>query len=60
MTLFLYSFPIKLCIRVWDNILVEGSAFIFKFPLAIMEIFEKELLEKDLDEINDLFESLNA
>jgi hypothetical protein len=60
MTLFLYSFPMRLCIRLWDNILVEGILFMFKFPLAIMEIFHDAILEKDLEEINDLFESLNS
>jgi len=50
----------NLCIRVWDNILVEGSVFMFKFPLAIMAIFEKAMLEMDLEQINDLFESLNS
>lgn len=60
MTLFLYSFPMHICIRVWDNMLVEGSVFMLKFPLAIMEQYETTLLEMDLEAINDFFESLNS
>ena len=59
MTLFLYSFPMNICIRVWDNLLVEGISFMFKFPLAIMDLFQKDLLESDLEGINNLFESWN-
>jgi len=49
----------NICIRVWDNLLVEGISFMFKFPLAIMDLFQKDLLESDLEGINNLFESWN-
>jgi hypothetical protein len=60
MTLFLYSFPMKLCIRLWDNLLVEGLTLIFKFPLAIMEILEKTLLKSNFEEVNDILSNLRT
>ena len=60
MTLFLYSFPMKLCIRIWDLILVEGFSFLFKFPLALMELYEDRLLAMDLEMINDLFQKFDS
>lgn len=58
MTLFLYSFPLKLCIRLWDNLLVEDLVLIFKFPLAIMEILEPVLLKANFEEVNDVLSNL--
>lgn len=60
MTLFLYSFPLKLCIRLWDNLLVEGLVLIFKFPLAIMEILEPVLLKANFEEVNDILSNLRT
>lgn len=58
MTLFLSSFPMGLCIRVWDNFLAEGRVFMFKFPLAIMKIFEQQMLNSSIEGLNDLINSL--
>ena len=55
-TLFLYSFPLGLCIRVWDNLLVKGIVFLFKVPLVILGILEEKLLELELEEVRDLFD----
>jgi hypothetical protein len=60
MTLFLYSFPLKLWIRLWDNLLVEGLVYIFKFPLAIMEILETTLLKWNFEEVNDVLSNLRT
>ncbi|CAI2386137.1 unnamed protein product [Moneuplotes crassus] len=60
MTLFLYSFPMKLCIRLWDNLLVEGLVYIFKFPLAIMEILESTLLKCNFEEVNEILSNLRT
>ena len=40
MTCFLYSFPLGLCIRMWDNILAFGTRFIFNLSLAILGLLE--------------------
>ena len=60
MTLFLYSFPLKLCIRLWDNLLVEGLVMIFKFPLAIMTILENVLIKWNFEEVNDVLSNLRT
>ena len=37
-TCFLYSFPLGLCLRIWDNILADGTKFFFKVTLAILKL----------------------
>lgn len=39
---------------------MEGSKFMFKFPMAILDIFKKDLLKMDLEEINNFLEGLNS
>ena len=58
-TIFLYSFPLGLCIRIWDNILADGTKFFFKAALAILRLVESELLVLDFSEINEYFKSFN-
>mmetsp|Transcript_42166 Transcript_42166/g.64658 ORF Transcript_42166/g.64658 Transcript_42166/m.64658 type:complete len:127 (-) Transcript_42166:1527-1907(-) len=36
-SIFLYSFPMGLCVRIWDNILAMGTRFIFNVSLAILQ-----------------------
>jgi hypothetical protein len=55
MTLFLYSFPLQLCLRIWDNILAQGFSFIFRLPLAILKLCEKDLLKLDFEDTNTYF-----
>ena len=45
-------------IRLWDHLLIEGLPYMFKFPLAIMEILESDLLNNDLEGVNDIIMSL--
>jgi len=56
-TCFLYSFPQGLCIRIWDNIMADGTKFFFKAALAILSLTESELLLLDFSEINEYFKS---
>lgn len=59
-TLFTMSLPWFLLIRVWDCLLVRGVRFIFSFSLAILRIFEKELLLfKDVSDVSEFFKKLN-
>ena len=58
-TCFLYSFPLGLCIRIWDNILADGTKFFFKVALAILKLVEQELILLDFAEINEYFKSFN-
>ena len=52
---FLYSFPLELCVRIWDNILACGTRFMFNVSLAILRSVEDRLLELDMAEINMVF-----
>ena len=58
MSIFLYSFPLGLCIRFWDNILAFGTRFIFNISLALLSLMKEQLLELDFCEINEFFKSL--
>jgi len=55
---FLYSFPLGLCLRIWDNIFAFGTRFLLSAALAILKLIEKDLLKLGLGEINDYFKSL--
>ena len=46
-----------LCLRIWDNILVHGSIYIFKVAIAILQLVEEDLLKLDMAGINDYFKS---
>ena len=59
-TCFLYSFPLGLCIRIWDNILADGTKFFFKATLAILKLVEHELMKLDFSAINDYFKAFNS
>ena len=56
-TCFLYSFPLGLCIRIWDNVLADGTKFFFKVALAILRLVESELIGLEMTEINEFFKS---
>ena len=56
-TCFLYSFPLGLCIRIWDNIMADGTKFFFKVALAILKLTENDLITLDFSEINEFFKS---
>lgn len=58
MTCFLYSFPLGLCIRLWDNILAFGTRFIFNISLSILSLLKDQLIELDFGDINEFFKSL--
>lgn len=55
---FLYSFPIGLCIRIWDNILAYGTRFIFSAALAILKLVENNLMGLSMGDINDFFKEI--
>lgn len=57
MTIFT-CFPLSLTIRIWDHLLTEGLVYMFKFPLAIMEILEDKLLAEDMEGVNDIILNL--
>ena len=52
---FLYSFPLGLCLRIWDNILAHGTKFLFQMSLAVLMLIEDKMYRLGLSEINDYF-----
>lgn len=58
MTCFLYSFPLGLCIRMWDNILAFGTRFIFNLSLSLLYLLKEQLLDLDFADINEFFKLL--
>lgn len=59
-TLFLYSFPLALCARIWDNILVEGPVFMFKTIISVISGLQKKLIKGDFDTVNKLLSEMNT
>jgi hypothetical protein len=55
MSFFLYSFPLGLCIRIWDNLLSYGTRFLFNVSLSILFLLKDQLLELDFEKINEFF-----
>lgn len=58
-TLFLYSFPLTYCLRIWDNILAEGPIFMFKTIISIISGLESKLLKGDFEKVNDIMSGFN-
>jgi len=52
---FLYSFPMGLCLRIWDNLMAYGTRFLISTALAILKLIESNILQLNLGEINDFF-----
>ena len=52
---FLYSFPLGLCLRIWDNVLAYGTRFLLSAALAILKLIEPSLIQLNFGDINDFF-----
>jgi len=52
MTVFLYSFPTKICKRIWDFFICEGIFSMIKLIIPIVNVFLDEFLEMDSIEVN--------
>ena len=59
-TLFLYSFPMHLCIRIWDNIISGGVTFIFQSAISIIKSIKGDLLGLELQEIRNYLDELKG
>ena len=58
MTCFLYSFPMGLCLRIWDNLLAFGTRFMFNICLAILKLLKDQLIELEFTDINEFLKAL--
>ena len=50
-SLFCGNFPYSAVLKIWDAILGEPEVGIFRTGLAVFKAMEKEIMEKDLEEI---------
>jgi TBC1 domain family member 14 len=54
MPLFLDHLPFDACARLWDVILLEGDAFLYRASLAILAVLEARLFFPDRQELLEL------
>lgn len=59
MTMFVYSFPPKYVVRIWDFILEQGLIGTVKVALGIIKFIENDLLSLDIFGMDQLFKHLN-
>jgi len=57
--LFLDHLPFDACVRLWDVILLEGDAFLYRASLAILAVLESRLFFPDKQELLDLLRGEN-
>jgi hypothetical protein len=60
MTLFSYSFPFDVVMRVWDMFLFEGWKVVYRVALAVLKLSEKDLLLMDFEELMPALKSLST
>jgi hypothetical protein len=46
-----------LVIRIWDNLLVHGTRYLFRVTIAILKLAEEDLLHLDISGINEYFKA---
>ncbi|KAH9982797.1 rab-GTPase-TBC domain-containing protein [Lactifluus volemus] len=59
MPLFLDHLPFDACARLWDVILLEGDAFLYRASLAILAVLEARLFFPDRQELLELLRGEN-
>ncbi|GBE77620.1 RabGAP/TBC protein [Sparassis crispa] len=57
--LFLDHLPFEACARIWDIILLEGDAFLYRAALAILAVLEPRLFFPDKNELLELLKGEN-
>ncbi|KAA1467948.1 RabGAP/TBC [Dentipellis sp. KUC8613] len=57
--LFLDHLPFEACARIWDVILLEGDAFVYRASLAILAVLEPRLFFPDRQELLELLRGQN-
>ncbi len=60
LTIFLYSFPQKQVVRIWDFIMVRGLFSVIQVAISIVKFLEKDILNLDTFGIDQLFKHLKG
>ena len=50
-TLFLEHLPFEVCARIWDVIVLEGDAFVFRMAIAVLGVLEARLFFPERKEL---------
>lgn len=51
LTLFMYNWPYKVALRMWDVIIMEGPTAFFGFALSVFELSKSRLLQMDTEQL---------
>lgn len=47
MTLYLYNFPVNICLRIWDFFISEGIFGLISIIVPILRVFEKDFIQME-------------
>ncbi|KAI3722917.1 hypothetical protein L2E82_34121 [Cichorium intybus] len=59
-TVFSYSFPFHLALRIWDVFLYEGVKIVFKVGPALLKYCHDDLVSKRLEELKQEYEKIHG
>jgi hypothetical protein len=59
MTLFTRAFDLKLVTRIWDFYFLDGIFILFKTAIATLTLLEKELIDREFDEILPILQKVS-
>jgi len=57
--LFLEHLPFEVCARIWDVIILEGDAFVFKMAIAVLGVLEARLFFPERKELLEVLRGEN-
>ena len=58
LSIFLYSLPLKYCLRIWDYVLAEGYSYLLSFSLGLLDFNDQQIQCSDFIQINELLSNL--
>ncbi|KAK8800274.1 hypothetical protein WA171_004909 [Blastocystis sp. BT1] len=53
------SFPYDVVVRIWDIFLAEGWTIVYQVALALLKLYEKDILGKEFEEVHSLISNIN-
>ena len=51
LTLFMYNWPYKIAVRIWDVMITEGPTAFFGFALSVFELSKAEIIKMDTEQL---------